>query len=51
MVLPQAQWVVKTRSFWRLQLAQSIKAWAEKRVELECGELDEDAYAGWKASF
>ena len=46
MVLPQAQRVVKTRSFWRLQLAQSIKAWAEKRAE-----LDEDAYADWKASF
>lgn len=51
MILPQAQRVVKTRSFWRLQLAQPIKAWAEKRVELERGELDEDAYADWKASF
>ena len=49
MILPQAQRVVKTRSFWRLQLAQSIKA--EKRAELERGELDEDAYADWKASF
>ena len=33
------------------KLAQSIKTWAEKRAELERGELDEDAYAGWKASF
>lgn len=51
MVLPQAQRVVKTRSFWRLQLAQSIKAWAEKLAELERGELGEDAYADRKASF
>ena len=33
------------------KLAQSIKSWAEKRAELERGELDEDAYADWKASF
>ena len=33
------------------KLAQSIKTWAEKRAELERGELDEDAYADWKASF
>lgn len=33
------------------KLAQSIKSWAEKRAELERGELDEAAYADWKASF
>ena len=33
------------------KLAQSIKAWAEKRAELERGELGEAAYADWKASF
>lgn len=33
------------------KLAQSIKSWAEKRAELERGELDEGAYADWKASF
>ena len=33
------------------KLAQSIKTWAEKRAERERGELDEDAYADWKASF
>lgn len=33
------------------KLARSIKSWAEKRAELERGELDEDAYADWKASF
>ena len=33
------------------KLAQSIKTWAEKRAELECGEVDEAAYADWKASF
>lgn len=33
------------------KLAQSIKSWAEKRAELERGELDEDAYSDWKASF
>ena len=33
------------------KFAQSIKTWAEKRAELERGELDEDAYADWKASF
>ena len=33
------------------KLAQAIKTWAEKRAELERGELDEDAYADWKASF
>lgn len=27
------------------------QTWAEKRAELERGELDEDAYADWKASF
>ena len=33
------------------KLAQSIKTWAEKRAELERGEVDEAAYADWKASF
>ncbi len=33
------------------KLAQSIRSWAEKRAELERGELDEAAYADWKASF
>ena len=33
------------------KLAQSIKSWAKKRAELERGELDEAAYADWKASF
>lgn len=33
------------------KLAQPIKTWGEKRAELERGELDEDAYADWKASF
>ena len=33
------------------KLAQSIKSWAEKRAELERGEIDEAAYADWKASF
>lgn len=33
------------------KLAQSIRSWAEKRVELERGEVDEAAYADWKASF
>ena len=33
------------------KLAQSIKAWAEKCAELERDELDEAAYADWKASF
>lgn len=32
------------------KLAQSIKSWAEKRAELERGEVDEAAYADWKAS-
>ena len=32
------------------KLAQSIKTWAEKRAELERGELDGAAYADWKAS-
>lgn len=27
------------------------KTWAEKRVELERGEVDEAAYADWKAFF
>ena len=33
------------------KLAHSIKTWAEKRAELERGEVDEAAYADWKASF
>ena len=33
------------------KLAQSIKSWARKRAEPERGELDENAYAGWKTSF
>ena len=33
------------------KLARSIKSWAEKRAELERGELGEAAYADWKASF
>ncbi len=33
------------------KLAQSIKTWAEKRAELERGEVDGAAYADWKASF
>ena len=33
------------------KLAQSIKSWAEKREELERGEVDEAAYTDWKASF
>lgn len=33
------------------KLAQSIKSWAKKRAELERGEVDEAAYADWKASF
>lgn len=33
------------------KLAQSIKTWAEKRAELERREVDEAAYADWKASF
>ena len=33
------------------KVAQSIKSWAEKRAELERGEVDEAAYADWKASF
>ena len=33
------------------KLAQSIKSWAEKRAELERGEVDGAAYADWKASF
>ena len=34
-----------------LKLAQLIKSWAEKREELERGEIDGSAYADWKASF
>ena len=30
------------------KLAQSIKTWAEKRAELERGEVDEAAYADWR---
>ena len=33
------------------KLAQSIKSWAEKREEFEHGDVDETAYADWKASF
>ena len=31
--------------------AQSIKSWAKKREELKRGDIDESAYARWKASF
>lgn len=33
------------------KLSQSLKSWAKKRKELEHGEVDESAYADWKASF
>lgn len=33
------------------KLAQSIKTWAEKRAELERGEVGEAAYDDWKVSF
>lgn len=33
------------------KLSQSIKSRAKKRKELEHGEVDETAYADWKASF
>ena len=33
------------------KLAQSIKSWAKKREELKRGDIDESAYARWKASF
>ena len=43
--------VVDPRAPHAPKLAQSIGSWAEKRAELERGELDEVAYADWKASF
>ena len=43
--------VVDPRAPHAAKLAQSIKTWAEKRAELERGEVDEAAYADWKASF
>lgn len=33
------------------KFAQSIKSWAKKREEFERGDVDETAYADWKASF
>lgn len=33
------------------KLAQALEKWAEKRAELGGGDIDDAAYADWKASF